>query len=77
MRAHDNTNAVRNEVLGKLNDWRNAIAHQDFNPAKLGGHTTVRLNDVREWRRTCEKLAIDMDAVVGAHVATIIGANPW
>jgi hypothetical protein len=77
LKAHDIANEGRNKVLETLNEWRNAIAHQDFNPAKLGGRTTVRLNDVRAWRRTCEDLAVDMDVVVGAHVATIMGVNPW
>lgn len=45
--------------------------------AKLGGRATVRLADVRRWRGACEKLAAEMDAVVGAHVGTILGANPW
>jgi hypothetical protein len=77
LRAHDNANAARNKLLERLNDWRNAIAHQDFKPAKLGGRTTVRLTDVRQWRHTCDRLAIDMDVVVGAHVGTILGAKPW
>jgi hypothetical protein len=75
--AHDRANNSRNRDLGTLNEWRNAIAHQNFDPAKLGGRTVVRLSDVRFWRRTCEDLAADMDFVVGAHVATITGSNPW
>ena len=75
--AHNHANDARNSNLETLNKWRNAIAHQNFDPAKLGGRTAVRLADVRLWRRTCEDLATDMDFVVGAHVATITGANPW
>lgn len=77
LKTHNRANERRNTVLETLNDWRNAIAHQDFDPQKLGERTTVRLNDVLLWRRTCEHLAADMDFVVGAHVATIIGVDPW
>jgi hypothetical protein len=77
LRAHDRANEGRNKALETLNNWRNAIAHQDFDPARLGGRITVRLNDVRLWRRTCEDLAVDMDVVVGTHVATITGVDPW
>jgi hypothetical protein len=75
--AHDAHNGDRQDSLELLNKWRNAIAHQDFKPKELGGRTTVRLTDVRSWRRACEDLATDMDAVVGAYVATITGAPPW
>jgi hypothetical protein len=64
-------------TLGVLNEWRNAIAHQDFDPVKLGGRTTIRLTDVRRWRRTCERLAVQFDFVVGDHLATITGVRPW
>ena len=77
LNSHNPANNARNQVLGTLNEWRNAIAHQDFDPAKLGGRTAVRLSDVKHWRRTCEDLATDLDFVVGAHVATITGASPW
>ena len=29
-------NSARSQALEMLNSWRNAIAHQDFDPAKLG-----------------------------------------
>jgi len=29
-------NSARNRALEMLNEWRNAIAHQSFDPAKLG-----------------------------------------
>jgi hypothetical protein len=75
--AHDPGNADRNKQLDWLNVWRNAIAHQNFDPQKLGGQTTVRLADVRRWRRVCEELAVEFDAVIGAHLGIILGANPW
>jgi hypothetical protein len=77
LEARDPANAERNKELERLNEWRNAIAHQSFDPTKLGGRNALRLEEVRRWRRTCEQLADDMDVVVGAHVATITGVNPW
>jgi hypothetical protein len=77
LKTRNAANANRNKDLEALNRWRNAIAHQDFKASELGGRTTVRLIDVQAWRRTCDHLAVEMDAVVGDHLATIIGANPW
>src|SRR4051812_22747010 len=39
--SHDRRNERRRNQLEELNAWRNAIAHQDFDPAKLSGNTTV------------------------------------
>ena len=36
----------------------------------------VSLTDVRTWRRACDALAVEFDAVVGIHLGTILGANP-
>ena len=77
LKAHDANNSVRNKALETLNKWRNAIAHQDFDRQELDGRSTVRLADVRGWRRNCEELAVELDVVVGAHVGTITGGNPW
>src|SRR5487761_2241061 len=35
----DARNADRLKRLDELNNWRNAIAHQHFDPARLGGRT--------------------------------------
>jgi len=63
--------------LEELNRWRNAIAHQDFDPTRLGGRTTLRLDRVRGWRRACNVLAIRFDRVTGTYLSRIIGASPW
>ncbi len=70
-------NEARCKSLERLNDWRNAIAHQDFNPDRLGGRSTLLLQDVRQWRATCEELATEFDAVIANHLAIILGAMPW
>ena len=36
-------NERRQKYLEELNNWRNAIAHHDFDPAKLGGRKTLTL----------------------------------
>jgi len=63
--------------LEELNRWRNAIAHQDFDPARLGGRTTLRLERVRGWRGACDVLAIRFDRVIGRHLSRIIGRKAW
>jgi len=72
----DFRNQARHNRLEELNLWRNAIAHQDFNPATLGA-TTLRLQVVREWRRACDRLATVFDEVMRQHIESIVGASPW
>jgi len=75
-------NRSRQNSLSELNLWRNAIAHQDFTPAKLNSAPYVfanylTLNTVRNWRKACEGLAVDFDSVMRAHIALLIGGPPW
>ena len=70
-------NSRRRAALENLNTWRNAIAHQDFDPSPLGGRTSARLSDVRRFRGACDSLAREFDAVVGDHLAAILGPPPW
>jgi hypothetical protein len=74
--AHDAHNAERRVALEELNAWRNAIAHQDFDPAKLGIHG-LRLARVNTWRQRCSKLARSLDRVLRDHVAILAGSRPW
>ena len=48
VKALDARNQRRQDALQDLNEWRNAIAHQDW--AKVGGSPTFRLRTVRVWR---------------------------
>ncbi len=76
---------TRKAHLEALNKWRNAIAHQDFDPSKLLGTTannaTVRLSDVKRWRASCEGLAMTFDVALRRHlcqhVAVLLAAPPW
>ena len=75
--AHAASNRVRKLRLEELNRWRNAVAHQDFDPLVLGGRTEPRLSQVRAWRSACDGLALCLDDVVADYLAAIIGTRPW
>ena len=65
-------------MLEELNEWRNAIAHQDFAPAMLRGERPVlHLAQVQGWRRACEGLARSFDEVMLAHIQVKTGTAPW
>jgi hypothetical protein len=51
-------------LLQELIDWRNAIAHQDFDPVAPGGIPTLHLARVRAWRRAVNALARHFDQVM-------------
>jgi hypothetical protein len=70
-------NSTRKSELDSLNTWRNAIVHQDFDPARLGGSTTLRLSMVRQWRKDCGHLAQSFDEVMRRHIQSLVGASPW
>ena len=67
----------RQDRLTELNTWRNAIAHQDFDLAKLGGTSILQLRDVRDWRRACNYLATTFEDVMRTHLQFINSAPPW
>lgn len=71
------TNSQRQKHLEVLNAWRNAVAHQSFDPAKLGGKTSVNLVEVRQWNSACDGLALAFDKVMGQHLDVLLGAAPW
>jgi hypothetical protein len=76
--ARDARVAKWQERLEDLNEWRNAIAHQNF--AKLasrGLRPVVFLDEVRRWRRTCSGLALTFDRVLSAHLCSMVGTQPW
>jgi hypothetical protein len=75
--AREKRNAARRLRLEELNRWRNAVAHQDFDPAQLGGTVDLRLPMVRRWRATCNALAAQFDSAVATYLATITGVVPW
>jgi hypothetical protein len=76
VRTHDARNAARRSHLEYLNHWRNAIAHQDFDPAILGSRS-LQLPQVRAWHQACHHLAVSFDEVMRAFMATQTGTSPW
>jgi hypothetical protein len=64
-------------VLEELNAWRNAIAHNDFDPVRLGGTILLTLSMVRQWRRVCNRLAGVFDHVLADHLQSSLGSRPW
>jgi hypothetical protein len=64
-------------ALDELNAWRNAIAHNDFDPARLGGTIVLRLAAVRGWRRACNQLTRAFDVVLANHLTSVTGSAPW
>jgi hypothetical protein len=74
--ARDRRNRARQLELERLNRWRNAIAHQHFDPSKLGS-SPLWLSGVRRWRRACNGLSRDMDLVVAVHLRSILGVAAW
>jgi hypothetical protein len=77
MTAVASRNAQRQQLLDELVEWRNAIAHQNFDPARLGGTVVLRLERVRSWRGACEALARSMDQVLQSHLGNLLGILPW
>jgi len=73
---HHHLNQRRRQYLEELNEWRNAIAHQDFDPASLGGKV-LHLPLVRQWRSSLNALAASFDDVMRSHLQTLLGAAPW
>jgi hypothetical protein len=67
----------RQMMLEELNAWRNAIAHQDFDPARLGGATILRLAQIRRWRAACHSLARTINEVTRSHLQQLTGVSPW
>jgi hypothetical protein len=66
---------ARKDALEELNEWRNAIAHQDW--TKVGGDPNLRLGLVRRWRHACNGLARSFDRAVGMHLGAMVGRPPW
>lgn len=62
--------------IEQLNHWRNAIAHQDFNPDVLGDNS-LRLAQVRAWRTACSRLARRFDFVMNRQLFILLGNCPW
>ena len=70
----DGRNGDRRKELQELNEWRNAIAHQD---RRVLSRRPLHLREVRHWLRECEDLATCSDEVMRVRIELILGASPW
>jgi RiboL-PSP-HEPN len=70
-------NERRRELLQELVDWRNAIAHQDFDPVAPGGVPTLHLATVRGWRNAVNSLARSFDQRMYNYLQALLGGAPW
>jgi len=75
LRARHAQNERRQQLLQELIDWRNAIAHQDFD--SVGGDAVLRLSRVRGWRRAAGALADHFDRAMHDYLARLLGNPPW
>ena len=75
---HQSQNRDRKIALEELNDWRNAIVHQDFAAAMLrAGRPKLPLAQVQSWRKACDGLARSFEEVLHGHLQTMTGVPPW
>ena len=74
MVALDARNERRRVKLQELVDWRNAIAHQDFDPVAPAG-PTLHLARVRGWRSVVNSLARYFDQAMYNHLAALLGRS--
>lgn len=75
--ASDVRNERRRELLQELINWRNAIAHQDFDPVAPGGTPTLHLATVRGWRSAVGGLARGFDQAMYNYLQALLGGGPW
>jgi hypothetical protein len=76
--AHQAVNSSRKAGLEELNEWRNAIAHQDF-PAPMlkAARPGLTLAQVQAWRKASDGLVRSFDQVLLVHLRTLTGTAPW
>ena len=60
-----------------MNEWRNAIAHQNFDAKKFGTQFTLYLNMVKQMRKASTELAEEIDTILGNQLTAITGKAPW
>jgi len=69
-------NRRRESRLEALAAWRNAIAHQDFDPTKLEPER-LDLRTIRSWWSSCGALAGSFDVVMKGDLRSATGSEPW
>lgn len=67
-------NSRRRELLQELVDWRNAIAHHDFDAV---GDPNLHLQTVRTWKRAVNALTEQFDCVMRSYLSGLLPTPPW
>ena len=76
--AHRPQNLIRKQALIQLNEWRNAIAHQDFTPTMLrAGRPHLTLIQIQLWRKACDGLVRSFNDVMRIPIQNLTGLIPW
>jgi len=75
--ALDSRNQRRRELLQELIEWRNAIAHQDFDPVALGGNFNLHLARVKVWRSSVDSLARFFDRAMYNYLHGLLKVTLW
>jgi hypothetical protein len=76
-------NGRRLGLLEQLNTWRNVLAHaqdiHELTPAQRQAiqDTKPTLRYVRQLRRSCDGLSLQMDRILKAQLRRIVGQSPW
>ncbi len=73
----DARNERRREMLQELVEWRNSIAHQDFDAVAPGGNPILHLAKVRAWRSAVSALARTFEQTMYNYLRPILGRDPW
>ena len=75
--ALDARNVRRRAMLQELIAWRNAIAHQDFDPVAPTGEPSLHLATVKAWRSALNGLAHSFDQAMYNYFHPLLGTAPW
>jgi hypothetical protein len=69
----DSDNATRLTDLAALNTWRNVAAHHGAIPAG----PALNLHLIAQWRRSCNGLAVSLDALLYNNLRRLLRRSPW
>lgn len=75
--ALDGRSVRRRALLQELVDWKNAIAHQDFDPVAPTGNPVLHLATVKSWRSALNGLARTFDQAMYNYLQPLLGTAPW
>ena len=76
--SHSSATSSQKRDLELLNEWRNAIAHQDFASHMIrNGKVYLPVKQIRTWRRSCESLAKSFEKILGPLITLRTGTTPW